>query len=591
MTDIEEFGVVIVGGGPVGLTASIMLSRLGVRHALFERHPGTSIHPKAIGLNQRTIEVFRSLGIEDDVRQAAAPPRTYERTAWYTSFAGPTELHGRRIAVRDAWGGGRYAEEYARVSPCRYTMLPQIRLEPILRRHAETSPLAEICFDSPVTAVSSRADHVDVTVAGRRKVRADYLIGADGGRTVADQLGVAMAGPTDLLDMVSAHFTADLSPYLPDDGCLINWFVNPDFGGSIGSGYLYHLGPWDARGVSKEWVFACAFGPDDPERFDERGMVARIHRSLGLPDLQIDLHSISHWYIRSVVAERFRQDRCFLVGDAAHSIPPWGALGLNTGIQDVHNLAWKLAAAVRSPELEPLLHSFEVERRPVALAVAENSLANFRNHGGVVDTALGLGPATPPEQGWAALAELWSDGPAGDRKRAALNRAVTVLDKEFHAHGAENGFRYPAGAPAPEAANGRGPLPADTLVHHPTTAPGHHLPHTWLTTPDRRRSTLDLPAPGRLLLVVDEHAPRWRDAVARVRHPLAALVDVVAVGADHPIRPVDGRWEALREVDGSGALLVRPDSIIAWRCTELPAEPAQALDTAVRGLLTADPER
>lgn len=101
MTDIEEFPVVIVGGGPVGLTASIMLSRLGVRHALFERHPGTSIHPKAVGLNQRTIEVFRSLGIEDDVRQAAAPPRTYERTAWYTSFAGPTELHGRRIAVRD----------------------------------------------------------------------------------------------------------------------------------------------------------------------------------------------------------------------------------------------------------------------------------------------------------------------------------------------------------------------------------------------------------------------------------------------------------------------------------------------------------
>jgi 2,4-dichlorophenol 6-monooxygenase len=156
------------------------------------------------------------------------------------------------------------------------------------------------------------------------------------------------------------------------------------------------------QGVSEEWVFACGVGPDDPERFDEDGMRARIVRSLGVTDLDVSVKSISHWYIQAVVAERFRVGRCFLVGDAAHRIPPWGALGLNTGIQDVHNLAWKIAAALADPRLDGLLDTYEVERLPIALAVAETSLHNFQNHGGVVDVALGLSPGSPAE-GWAAL--------------------------------------------------------------------------------------------------------------------------------------------------------------------------------------------
>lgn len=310
----------IVGGGPVGLVTSIMLGRLGVKHALFERHPGTSIHPKQIGLNQRTMEIFRGLGVAADVRAEGAPPFTHERTAWHTSLAGPTELHGRRIAIRDAWGGGRYREEYSRASAAWWTMLAQIRLEPILRRHAEASPLAHLAFGAEVAGISPRGDHVDVQVeedsGTARAVRARYLIGADGGRTVAGELGIGHTGPSDLVDMVSAHFSADLSPYLEDDSSLIYWFVNPDFAGSIGSGAIYHCGPWDERGVSKEWNFLCTFRPDDPERFDEEGMRQRIVRSLGLPELEPEVLSISHWHIRAVVADAFRGGRCFLAGDA-----------------------------------------------------------------------------------------------------------------------------------------------------------------------------------------------------------------------------------------------------------------------------------
>ena len=593
----ERVPVAVVGGGPVGLTASLLLSRLGVRHVLFERHPGTSVHPKAIGLNQRTIEVFRSLGIEDVVREHAAPPGTVGRTGWYTSFAGPTELHGRRIAVRDAWGGGRYRDEYAAASPCGYTMLPQIRLEPLLRAAAEAHPEAELRFGTAVTGLSDpEAGPVTVsweTTDGHRgDVVAEHVIAADGGRTVAGLLGIGDTGPTDLLDMVSAHFSADLSAALPDPGLLIHWFVNPDHAGSIGSGYLYHLGPWDDAGTSEEWVFACAFLPTDPARFDDEDMRARISRSPGLPDLRVDLHSISHWYIRSVVADRFRSGRVYLAGDAAHRIPPWGALGLNTGVQDVHALTWRIAAALADPGLEPLLDDYERERRPVALAVAANSLGNFQAHGGVVDVALGLDPAAGPAAGWAALARLFADGPDGDAARASVHAAMDVLDAEFHAHGAELGWSCPQGTVVREPGQAEGCVPADLLVYRPTTAPGHHLPHAWVTDGGQRRSTLDLVRPGRWALVVDTAAGQWQQALAASPSPLAGLVDVVPVGPDATVRSGED-WTRLREVAPGGALLVRPDTIVAWRAPDLPQDPASALAAAlgrlVRGTVVAQP--
>ncbi|WP_420708209.1 FAD-dependent monooxygenase [Streptomyces sp. 142MFCol3.1] len=149
--------VVIVGGGPVGLTTSLLLSDLGVPNVPFERHQGTSIHPKAIGLNQRTIEIFRRLGLQKPIDAAAAPPSSVSRTGWYTSLAGPSDLHGRQITNRDAWGGGGYAEEYAAASPAPYTMLPQIRLAPILRAAAEGRPNDTVRFNA-VAAIEQERD-------------------------------------------------------------------------------------------------------------------------------------------------------------------------------------------------------------------------------------------------------------------------------------------------------------------------------------------------------------------------------------------------------------------------------------------------
>ncbi|GAE28557.1 FAD-binding monooxygenase [Halalkalibacter wakoensis JCM 9140] len=589
MSNRIEVPVVIVGGGPVGLSASIMLSKLGIKHILFEKHPGTSIHPKAVGLNQRTIEIFRNLGIEEEVYKIAAPRSTYERTAWYTSFGGPTELHGRQIAVRDAWGGGQYKEEYRAASPSYYTMLAQIRLEPLLRTEAEKYSEADLYFNTQVVDLVQDEDCVIVTAKASNdevmEFTCQYVIGADGGRTVPALLNISFDGPTNLVDMVTAHFSADLSEYLPDDGCLINWFINPDLGGSIGSGYLYHLGPYDNRGVSKEWVFACGFAADDPARFNDDEMKKRINRSLGIPELEVELHSISHWYIQAVVAERFRKGRCFLVGDAAHRIPPWGALGLNSGIQDAHNLVWKLATVLNNPGRSPLLDTYNEERRPIAQAIAHSSLSNFQNHGDVVDKALGLTPATPKEEGWRAINDLWNNSSVSEQKRQKLEKALTLLDKEFHAHGVECGFSYPSGAISLEQVENQNVLPGDPLIYKPTTIPGHHLPHFWLDGPNEQISTVDLFTSGKFVLIVDEAEEEWRKAVQQLDSEFSDLLDVVSIGGDEAIYPDQtGRWSSLREVSPSGAIIVRPDKIVAWRSEALPENPRDSLTKALKNV-------
>jgi 2,4-dichlorophenol 6-monooxygenase len=587
MSAEERTDVIIVGGGPVGLTASLLLSQLGVAHVLYERHQGTSVYPRAVSLNQRTMEVYRGLGLHDELAAHAAPLFCHELTAWYTSLAGPTPLHGRLLGSRNAWGGGEYTAEYAAASPCTYRQLAQIRLEPLLRAHAEAAPHARVNFGTEVVGISQDDTAVRALVdrgGARRTVSGKYLIAADGGRTVAQQLNIGVTGPTNLIDMVSVHFTADLSAWR-DPKVMISWFVNPDLGGSVGTGLLYPIGPWDDLGHSREWNFVFAMGADDPLRFDEDAARDRLLRTLGIERLPVTVHSVSHWYIQSVVADSFRSGRCFPAGDAAHRVPPWGALGMNTGIGDVRNLCWKLAMALADPALEGLLDSYEPERRPVAQSIAANSLASFHDAVRVIDAALGQAPSQSPGEGWRNIEMLWLDGPDGDARRAAMDKAVRSLDLEFHAHGADCGFSYTRGA-IQEPQAGGDPARGDPITYRATTAPGHHLPHFWTGEAGARElATVDLIRPGRFLLVADAAAAQWRRWVSSLDGPLADAIDVeqvngTATSPDHP-----APWGQLREVGDTGAVLVRPDGIVAWRWMELPSDGSDGLRRALECLV------
>ncbi|RAO68157.1 uncharacterized protein BHQ10_004169 [Talaromyces amestolkiae] len=566
--------VVIIGGGPVGLVSSILLSLQKIPHVLFERHASTSIHPKACGLNQRTVEIFRHIGVEADILRQGAPRDTYSRTGWYTSFGSD----GREIHSRDAWGGGQYRAAFEAASPSPYVMLPQIRLEPILQRRALELNPDGIKYATEVVKIDEKADRVIVTVqkadGTQYEVESQYVLGADGGRMVTDWLGIAWEGEREIFDMVSAHFRAPISQSHPDSRNFISWFINPETGGSIKSGYMYHLGPYPIDASTEEWYFGCAMLPDDPERFDTESTIRRIHRTLNMENLNIELLSVSHWFVSSIVAERFRSrlGKVFLVGDAAHRIPPWGALGVNTGVQDAFNLVWKLSFVLQGrvdpTQAEQLLNSYDEERRPIAQRVAKSSLLNLKSHAGAMDKAIGLSQELGPIENQIALnIAMDTAHPDYAQIQLGIEQAQRVLDSEFGAHGTEVGWFYPSADIKQEGAKTRhaGQIKEDgafdELIYHPSTIPGHHLPHAWLQNlvGDVPVSTRDLIVPDKLLLLTqDPH--EWQ----RVQNE-NPLVKVEVINNSVGWIDLYGSWARICDVGKEGAVLIRPDGIVAWR--------------------------
>ena len=582
--------VLIVGGGVSGLTASLLLSRLDVPHVLVERHPRTALLPKAHIINQRAMEIFREIGVDGDIYEHGCPPENMSTIAWMTSLAGPTPLHGRRIARADAWCGG---PAYASASPCRPTNLPQLRLEPLLRRRAEDRAPATVLFNHEMHSLAQTTDGVEAEIedrehATRHAVRARYVIAADGGRTLGPALGVEMAGERGLLDMVSTHFSADLSAYWQDDSVVICFSTNPDGEGSLGSGVLLPMGPGTWGKSSKEWQYHSALHTGDPDAFDTPLMLSRMREMLGRPDLDAEIHSLSRWRFEAVVADKYRAGRCFFAGDAAHRHPPNGGLGLNTAVADVHNLAWKLALVLRGHANEALLDTYEQERRPVGQAVVARALRNWRAHIDI-DAAMGLADAADRTEAWARTEELFSDTPAGELRRASVDRAVAAAAPEFTGQDIELGYRYAGEAiVAGGAALGQDPRPGDG-GYAASTDPGRAMPHAWLTsrTSQERTSTLDLVSGTRFGLLVDTAASAWSGGLAAAVGELglpASLVGVISigdVGSGAEWWDIDQTWSRLRGVSPTGAVLVRPDRHVAWRANTVPADPASELTYAL----------
>lgn len=583
---VLEVPVLIVGGGGCGLSASIFLSELGVESLLVERHDGTSHLPKAHYLNQRTMEIFRQYGIADPVYAAGAGLEAFGKVRWSTSLGGDGPLDARTFYTMDGFGGGSLYELYAKDSPCPSSNLPQIRLEPLLKRHAEEHAPGMVRFGHELVSLSQDADGVEATVretssGDTYEVRAQYVIGADGGKTVGERIGVGMTGPSGLLDMVSCHFKADLSAYA-DDTCLITWFLNPDGAGSWGSGAMVPMGPtWGKH--SEEWNFIFTFGPDDPERFDEEAIVPRLKGLLKLPDLEVEVLRVSHWILEGVLADRYRVGRVFLGGDAAHRHPPTTGLGLNTAIQDSHNLAWKLAAVIKGHADPSLLDTYESERQPIGMRNVDWAMFTFLNHL-VIDAGLGLMPGQPAEANRAAMEAFFADTPMGETRRARAAEVIETQRTEFQAHDLEIGFRYDTGA---LVSDGSAPPPSDPMgrVYHPTTRPGHRLPHAWLDRGGDRISTHDLVARDGFVLLTDPSGSGWAEAARSAAEKFGVAVQTVTIGPGGDCVDAEGGWAQVREIQDGGAVLVRPDNHVAYRATAPVSDPVDALATALGTVL------
>ncbi|WAM14782.1 FAD-dependent oxidoreductase [Rhodococcus sp. JS3073] len=584
--------VLIVGGGGAGLTASMLLSTYGVDSLLISRSPHTSRLPKAHVLNQRTMEIFTEVGVADAIYERGTPPENMKATAWYAGLSGDHANYGRELGRLEVWGGGYTDPDYIAASACRTTNLPQIRLEPVLKEHAELLGRSEIRFNHELLSLEQDGEGVTARILDRASeeeysVRADYLLGADGGHVVGAAVGIEMSGPRDIMKLVSVHMGADLSQWLGDDEVLIRWLVNPNFGGSWASGILVPMGPDHWGPKSEEWVFHMQYATDDPDAMQEEKVLERMRATLGIADFSPKIFRISAWVMEGVIADRFRDGRVFLLGDAAHRHPPTGGLGLNSAVHDAYNLVWKLVAVLRGQAGDGLLDTYEAERKPVDQHNIDNAIANAMNHY-KIDEALGLSPDKSADENWAELRPLWDDLPASRDKRHALNCAIGSQTIEFRHHNVEFGYTYSSAAVVDDGSDPYIPLDPVRL-YEPSTKPGHPLPHAWVEREGERLPLGTLVHGDYFLLIAGEDGNAWVEAAEKLAAEHNLPLRAVRVGVlDSDYVDVRCAWLKNREITSTGAVLVRPDRYIAFRSMEAVDDPKAVLTGTLNQILSTD---
>lgn len=543
--------VLIVGSGPAGLTAAILLADLGVPAVLVERNPGTTDHPRAHVVNTRTMEIFRGIGIADAVHAAGLAPDAYERILWKRTITGE-ELGALTMDF------GRVAERVA-ASPTRIASCPQDRVEELLRAAAERRG-CDLRYGTEVVGYQQDDDAVTVTLrtaSGETTLRARFVIAADGASSpTRGLLEVAMQGIPPIATLVGIYFEADLSRWIGDRPGLLYFLMN-----SAAPGIVIAL---DGR---TRWIY---HRPQFEDRLEPEAAAAAARVAVGVPDVDLTIKSIRPWTMTAEVAERFRVGRVFLAGDAAHRFPPTGGFGLNTGVQDAHNLAWKLARVLDGTAPVTLLDSYERERKPVAQSNTDWSVRNFLEGGSAV------GPGN-----MMATFQIEAGGPDVPAVLAQLQRDIDAERDHFDALGQDLGFVYEEGALVPDGS--ALPVVADRAAEYaPNARPGSRAPHCWLRRGAERISMLDLF--GRdFVLLVPEGAHAWIAAAARsARDGLRC----VRIGPSGEWNDEDGTWRGLYGVESDGAVLVRPDGHVAWRASAGPANDADGARRLTNALAT-----
>ncbi|MDO0927121.1 FAD-dependent monooxygenase [Streptomyces sp. TG1A-8] len=533
--------VLIVGGSLVGLSTSLFLGRLGVRHMLVERHSGTSIHPRGRGNNVRTMELFRVAGVEPDIKAAASLLADNHGILQTPTLVGDA---GEWLFKHIDPGGG-----LARFSPTAWCLCSQNDLEPVLLDNARELG-GDLRYFHRMESFAQDPDGVTATVLDRETdrrytVRADYLVAADGPRSpVRHALGIGQSGPGDLFANVSVTFrSAGLADVVGERKFICCYLTDPEADGA--------LLPVDNK---ENWVFHAPWHPENGETLDEfteERLRRHIRRAVGVPGLDVTLTGKASWRAAERVADRYARGRVLLAGDSAHEMSPTGAFGSNTGIQDAHNLAWKLAAVLTGWAGPALLDTYEAERRPVALATSARASARSVEH-----SHPGFAPAP---------------GVGADRRGGILN---VVL-----------GYHYPDGAVL--GTDPDQPVVPDALAL--TGRPGTRAPHLWLRRGGTRLSTLDLYERSLVLLTDAPDDAGWHGAARRVAARDGIPLDAYRVGpgadADLTCAEEGTDWAQAHGTSADGAVLVRPDGFVAWRAPGAVADPEGVLREVLGTLL------
>jgi len=549
----EDVPVLVVGGSLVGLSAALFLRWHGVDVLTVERHAGTAINARAGHFHLRTVEILRSAGLEDAVRR-----KSEEQYPPDGGINNVESLAGREIAnyfPNLNAGVGEF-------SPTVRLFINQDALEPILRvRAAELG--ARLRYRTECASLEQDEDGVTAVVRDLERgtessVRAKYVIAADGNRSpVRERLGIGMSGHGLLSHSITIYFRAltDLGPLLADRNQGVHYVTNPLMRGffrldrSGNAGFLVVNLVGDTSRPEVIAAFPSAPWANVAEGITEQRALELLRAAIGVPDIDVVIENIATWRAEANCADRFRDGRVFLAGDAAHVVPPNGGYGGNTGVQDAHNLAWKLAFTLAGVAGPGLLDSYDAERRPVGELTVEQAFTRY-----VTRVAPYLGTE---------------------------NTQPIVDDFSM-----EIGYRYDSPAIVLE--------PGSPPLHeHPRESagrPGSRAPHVFLDRDGTRLSTLDLFGRNFVLLAGPEGGA-WKDAALAAAKGIGVALDFHVVGSGG-LADAGGSFPGSFGISPSGAVLVRPDGFVGWRAMTAADAPEDALRQALEALLCrADGER
>jgi 2-polyprenyl-6-methoxyphenol hydroxylase-like FAD-dependent oxidoreductase len=525
-TRASETEVLIVGAGPVGLALAIELGLRGIGVTIVEQRSRTGAQPRAKTTNVRTMQHMRRWGLAEKLRAAAPLPYDYP-----TDVVFSTTLYGRTLAVIENAFAGRKCRDPRFPEPAQW--VPQYTVEKVLHERLAELPSVRLMSGTSLEDASQSAENVTATVRDldsdhRRTIRAHYLVGADGAKSrVREIIGARMTGEhAYALNYNLSLRIPELDRAPPERRAIMYWLINRDSPGV--------LSPLDCNG---EWAFITRLAPGVTAISDDE-VIRRVHAAIGRP-FPIEIVARDYWAAHRLIADRYRQRRIFLAGDACHLHPPFGGYGMNLGIADGVDLGWKLAATLHGWGGDALLASYEDERRPVHLRTIEEAVENYRT---LSDELL--------------KDDLDADDAAGERARAAIaNEIVATKTREFDTLGVVLGSRYEGSSIVVD--DGSRPPAEHYANFEPSAHPGCLAPHAWLADGSSLYDHFGL---GFTLLLLGDSAA-------------AAAQEIEAATADArvPLKLLDLREAGFEKLYAAPLALIRPDQFVAWRGADADA--------------------
>ena len=534
MTNTVKTDVLIVGAGPTGLSLAIELGLRGVRALVVERQPRTGTQPRAKTTNVRSMEHMRRWGIASVLRAAAPLPSDYP-----TDIVFATRLFGRQLAVIENAFAGAKIRDPRFSEPAQW--VPQFTVEAVLRDRVAAMDSIELMFNAELEDAEQSADGVVATVRNLTDgkpltVLCKYLIGADGARSrVRSIIGVRMQGEhAYALNHSVILRIPELQRTPPDRRAIMYWIINPAAPAV--------MGPMDGEG---RWYFMVTLPPDVKD-LDDATIRRRVCEAVGR-NVDIEILTRDIWAAHRLIADRYRNGRVFLAGDACHLHPPFGGYGMNLGIADAVDLGWKLAATIQGWGGPALLDSYEIERRAVHQRTIEEAVANYR----VLSAQL-------------IKDSLDDDSEEGERARADVGAEILeTKTREFMTLGVVLGSRYRESPIIVE--DGSAPPQEHSAIYEPSAHPGCLAPHAWLADGSSLYDHFGL---GYTLLILDKTAAP--NALAQAAERAGVPLTIVALSEP-----------GLRALYGASLALIRPDQYVAWRGSRV--EDADAIVATLRG--------